>query len=106
MGIRTGAEVLEGLRDGRQLSMDGELVKDVTRDPRLAGAARTMADLYDMQHRPDLIDEMTYISPTTGDRVGLSFLEPKTREDLKRRRVMYKHWHDYTVGMFGRAPDF
>ena len=106
MGIRTGAEVLEGLRDGRQLYMDGELVKDVTRDPRLSGAARTMADLYDMQHRPDLIDEMTYVSPTTGDRVGLSFLEPKTREDLKRRRVMYKHWHDYTVGMFGRAPDF
>ena len=50
MGIRTGAQVLEGFRDGRELYMDGERVADVTKDPRLAGGARTMAQLYDMQH--------------------------------------------------------
>ncbi len=106
MGIRTGAQVLEGLRDGRRLYMDGALVKDVTRDPRLAGGARTMAQLFDMQHRPELIDEMTYASPASGERVGLSFLQPKTRGDLARRRKMYSHWHNHTLGMFGRAPDF
>jgi len=106
MGIRTGAQVLDGLRDGRQLYMNGERIADVTRDPRFAGGARTVAELYDLQHDPKRIDEMTYRSPTTGDRVGLSFLEAKTRDDLARRRVMYKHWHDHTLGMFGRAPDF
>ena len=106
MGIRTGAQVLEGLRDGRQLYMDGALVKDVTRDPRLAGGARTMAQLFDMQHRPEILDEMTYVSPKTGERVGMSFLQARSREDLARRRMMYRRWHDHTLGMFGRAPDF
>ncbi len=106
MGIRTGAEVLDGMRDGRALYCDGERVADVTRDPRFAGGARTLAELYDLQHRPDLIDAMTYRSPSTGDRVGLSFIEPRTPDELARRRVMIKHWHDHTLGMFGRAADF
>ena len=71
MGIRTGAQVLDGLRDGRQLYMDGTLVKDVTKDPRLSGGARTMAQLYDMQNQPELRDEMTYESPKTGARVDV-----------------------------------
>jgi 4-hydroxyphenylacetate 3-monooxygenase len=106
MGIRTGEQVLAGLRDGREIYLDGERVADVTRDPRLAGGARTVAELYDLQQRPELVDAMTYRSPTTGDRVGLSFLEATSTEDLRRRRVMIKHWHDHTLGMFGRAPDF
>lgn len=106
MGIRTGAQVLDGLRDGRAVHIDGERVTDVTRDRRLAGGARTLAGLYDLQHEPDLSDAMTFRSPTTGDRVGLSFIEPTSVDDLQRRRGMVKHWHDATFGMFGRAPDF
>jgi 4-hydroxyphenylacetate 3-monooxygenase len=105
MGIRTGEQVLAGLRDGRAVYIDGERVADVTRDPRLAGGARTLAELYDLQHQSDLLEEMTYRSPTTGDRVGISFIEPKTREDLIRRRKMIKRWHDHTLGMYGRASD-
>ena len=105
MGVRTGAQVLAGLKDGRAIYIDGERVADVTRDPRLAGGARTVAELYDLQHG-DLADALTYRSPKTGDPVGLSFLEPRTAADLTRRRVMIKHWHDHTLGMFGRAPDF
>jgi 4-hydroxyphenylacetate 3-monooxygenase len=106
MGIRNGAQVLAGLRDDRALYIDGERIADVTRDPRMKGAARTVAGLYDLQNRPDLIDDMTFPSPTSGDKVGLSFNQPKNRDELRRRRVMVKHWHDHTCGMFGRAPDF
>lgn len=106
MGIRTGDEVLAGLRDGRAVYIDGERIADVTRDPRLAGGARTLAELYDLQHQPERLEELTYRSPTSGERVGLSFLEPTSQTDLRRRRVMIKHWHDHTLGMFGRAPDF
>jgi 4-hydroxyphenylacetate 3-monooxygenase len=106
MAARTGEQVLAGLRDGREIYIDGERVADVTRDPRLAGGARTVADLYDFQHRPDLVDAMTYLSPSSGERVGLSFIEPRSHDELRRRRVMVKHWHDRTLGMFGRAPDF
>ena len=106
MGIRTGKEILERMRDGRAVYIDGERVADVTQDPRLAGGARTLAELYDLQNEPNLLEEMTYRSPRSGERVGLSFLEARSLTDLRRRRVMIKRWHDHTLGMFGRAPDF
>ena len=43
MGIRTGKQYIESLRDGRQMWIDGELVTDVTTDRRFAAAAYTMA---------------------------------------------------------------
>jgi 4-hydroxyphenylacetate 3-monooxygenase len=106
MGIRTGQQYLDGLRDDREIWCDGERVKDVTTDPRFAGGAKTLAELYDLQHQPDLMDQMTYVSPTSGDRVGMSFIQPRTTEDLVARRKMFKIWNDYTCGMFGRSPDF
>jgi 4-hydroxyphenylacetate 3-monooxygenase len=66
---------------------------------------RSIAALYDMQH-DRLRDEMTYVSPTSGERVGLSFIIPRTREDLERRRDMMLHWARATCGMMGRSPDF
>src|SRR6266850_235976 len=41
-----------------------------------------------------------------GERVGLSFIVPRTREELERRRVMMSHWARATCGMMGRSPDF
>jgi aromatic ring hydroxylase len=40
MGIRTGRELLQSLRDDRRLFIDGERVEDVTTDPRFAGGRR------------------------------------------------------------------
>ncbi len=84
MPIRTGKEFLDGLHDDRQIFMEGERVGDVTRDPRLAGAARSLADLFDMQHDPALIERMTFASPSSGKPVGLSFIEPRSVDDLIR----------------------
>jgi 4-hydroxyphenylacetate 3-monooxygenase len=106
MGIRTGKQFLESLRDGRRLHIDGERVGDVTRDPRFAGAARSLAALYDMQCDPALRERMSFASPQTGAPVGLSFVEPKTVDDLVRRREMVKTWMDFSCGMLGRSPDF
>ena len=106
MAIRTGEELLQSLRDDRLLFIDGERVGDVTTDPRFAGAARSLATLYDMQHDPALSERMTFVSPASGERVGLSFIEPRSVDDLIRRRDMVKIWMDATCGMFGRSPDF
>ena len=106
MAIRTGEELLQSLRDDRLLFIDGERVGDVTTDPRFAGAARSLAALYDMQHDPALVERMTFRSPTSGERVGLSFIEPRSVDDLIRRRDMGKIWADATCGMFGRSPDY
>ena len=59
-----------------------------------------------MQCEPCLAEVMSYASPTTGEPVGLSFIEPKSLGDLERRRHMVKRWNDYCLGMFPRSPDF
>ena len=103
MGARTGQEYIKGLQEQeREVWLDGKRVADVTTHPGLAGGVRSIAALYDMQHDPKLRDEMTYVSPTTGDRVGLSFIIPRTREELERRRGMMLHWARATCGMVGR----
>src|SRR5439155_11212165 len=110
MPIRTGKQFLAALKDDRQIFMDGERIRDIARDPRTAGAAQTLAELYDMQHDPALAGQMTFPSPqrtpSGGGPIGLSFIEPRTIDDLIRRRGMIKLWMDRTCGMFGRSPDF
>ena len=106
MPIRNGRAFLDSLRDDREIWIDGERVKDVVRDRRLAAAARSLAELYDMQHEPALLERMTYASPSSGERVSLAFIQPKTIDDLVHRREMVKVWMDATCGMFGRSPDF
>ena len=83
--VRTGKQYLDSLRDGREVYIDGERVRDVTKDPRLAGAAHTVAELYDLQHDAAFAAELTYKSPKTGNPVALSFIEPRSREELERR---------------------
>jgi len=104
--IRTGEQFLEALKDDRQVFMDGVRIADIAGDPRTAGAAQTLAELYDMQHDPARREQMIFASPSSGAPVGLSFIEPRSVEDLIRRREMIKIWMDATCGMFGRSPDF
>src|SRR5438270_10301974 len=106
MPIRTGQKFLEALKDDRRIFMDGEEIGDTAHHPRTAGAAQTLAELYDMQHEELLREKMTFASPSGGEPVGLSFIEPRSVEDLIRRRGMIKLWMDRTCGMFGRSPDF
>ena len=107
MPARTGSEYLAGLkRQEREIWMDGRRVEDVTEFPGLANGARSIAQLYDMQRNGAAACPMTYASPATGDPVGLSFIIPKTAEDLARRREMMSQWAHASYGMMGRTPDF
>jgi 4-hydroxyphenylacetate 3-monooxygenase len=107
MPVRTGEAYITGLRErAAEVYIGGEQVKDVTTHPAFRNGVRSIARLYDMQHDPAWRDDMTYVSPTTGDRVGLSFIIPRTAQDLERRHTMMAHWARATCGMTGRSPDF
>jgi 4-hydroxyphenylacetate 3-monooxygenase len=107
MPARTGQQYIDGLRQQeREVWLRGERVKDVTTHPGLASGVRAIASLYDMQHDPALRDAMTYVSPTSGERVGLSFIVPRTRGELEQRSAMMLRWARATCGMMGRSPDF
>ena len=107
MPARTGREYLKGLRDRkREVWLRGERVTDVTTHPGLANGARAIASLYDLQCDPKYRDIMTFTSPKTGDRLGMSFIIPRTKEELEQRRAMMLNWARTTCGMMGRSPDF
>lgn len=108
MGARTGKQYLEALDSNpRELWYgDEKITRDVSKHPAFRSIAQTVASLYDMQHQPGLIDVMTYESPSSGQRVGMSFLQPKSREELLKRTTMMKVWADYSGGMLGRTPDY
>jgi 4-hydroxyphenylacetate 3-monooxygenase len=107
MGARTGRQFVEGLRaDPSEVWINGERVADPTVHPAFRHVIRSIAALYDMQHDPARIDEMTYVSPSSGERVGVSFLTPRSHEDLVRVRGMMTRWAEYSGGMLGRSPDY
>ena len=107
MAARSAHDVLTRLRERPpNLWADGEQITDPTVHPTTANAARSLAALYDLQHHPDLVDTMTFASPSSGERVGTSFIVPETREDLERRSAMHQIWANAHLGFMGRAPDY
>src|SRR5437762_2770983 len=107
MPARTGQQYIDGLRaQEREVWLGGERVRDVTKHQGLAGGVRAIAQLYDMQHDPELREVMTFASPATGEPVGRSFDMPATKEALETRSKMMLNWARATCGMMGRSPDF
>lgn len=108
MGARTGKRFLEEMDSKKREVWYGneKITYNITKHPAFKGIANSLAMLYDLQHDPELIDVMTYVSPITGERVGMSFLQPKTKEDLAKRTLMMKIWADHSFGLLGRTPDY
>jgi 4-hydroxyphenylacetate 3-monooxygenase oxygenase component len=106
MGVRGGKDYVSGLKaHPREVWIAGRKVTDVTADPAFRRPIAAMASLYDLQ-----IGErraaMTYRAEDTGEDVGLSFIIPKSKDDLGRRREAMRVWADATFGLMGRSPDF
>jgi 4-hydroxyphenylacetate 3-monooxygenase len=108
MGARTGQEYVERLAQTRPtVELNGESIEGpIPEHPALAGVVRSYAQLFDLQHDPELRDVLTYESPTSGERVGTSFLVPRAPGDLERRRAGFKGWADYSLGFLGRTGDY
>ena len=50
MALRTGEQYRESLRDGREVWINGERVKDVPRHPAFRPIIDVRARIYDMAH--------------------------------------------------------
>jgi 4-hydroxyphenylacetate 3-monooxygenase oxygenase component len=104
MPARTGKQFLEGLRTEREIWVDGIPVRQVADHPGLAGAARTVAELFDLQHR--YAAECLMPDPETGEPISVSHMIPRSRTDLERRHRCLQRIADHTVGLMGRSPDY
>src|SRR3979409_144178 len=103
--LRTGADYLGSLRDGRQVFVEGERVADVTQHKAFREAARSIARLYDIAADPENRARMTFPSPATGAPVLRAYQIPKNHTDLRARRLFSEKWAEATFGLMGRTPD-
>lgn len=78
----------------------------ISEHPSFKGVMKSQAGFYNSQFNADTKDTTTFISPETGHRVGMSYLEPKTKEDLAKRRLAVQTWARQSAGMMGRSPDY
>ncbi len=104
-GAMTGSRYIESLKDGREVWLDGAKVKDVTTHPAFTGMVHELARIYDLQHTDEYRDQMTFVSPETGNRCSLSWLLPRSAEDLKQQRRNSEVWNEQCWGQLGRSPD-
>jgi 4-hydroxyphenylacetate 3-monooxygenase len=103
----TGAEYLQSLRDGREVYIYGERVKDVTTHPAFRNAAASVAKLYDALHASKTREVLT--APTDTGSGGFThrfFKAARSREDVIAQRDAIAAWARITYGWMGRSPDY
>ncbi len=101
--MRTGADYLRDIAEPRSVYVNGELVEEVTTHPAFAGAARSIARLFDLAADP--ANELFTTAPETGREALLAYTIPRSREDLRARRRAISRWADVSEGFIGRGPD-
>ncbi|MCM3757742.1 4-hydroxyphenylacetate 3-monooxygenase, oxygenase component [Sporosarcina aquimarina] len=108
MGAKNGHEFISRINQLKpEIWLNGQQLEvPISECPEFRGLLKTKASLYDYQILRENKSEMTYDSPTSGEKVGLSFLQPTTIEDLKKRRTMIEKWARQTCGLMGRSPDY
>ncbi len=101
----TGAAYLESLNDGREVWYKGERVKNVTEHPAFRNSARSMAQLYDALHNPELEDKLTTVDKF-GIRTHRFFAPAYSADDLLKARDAIDIWQRINYGWMGRSPDY
>jgi 4-hydroxyphenylacetate 3-monooxygenase len=101
--LRTGADFLGALDDGRTIYVGGERVRRVRDHPAFRGAAATIAASYDLKAAAAQRERLSY--EQNGQRYSMYFLPARSREDLRRRSDAHKLLADLHFGFMGRGLD-
>ena len=103
----TGAEYLESIRDGREIWIYGERVKDVTTHPAFRNTARMIARLYDALHDPARKDVLTTETDTgSGGFTHRSTRRRATPRSSSPRATPSPNGRAISYGWIGRSPDY
>lgn len=102
--IRTGEEYIESIRDGREVYMNGEKIKDVPSHPAFKPIVDTRARIYDMAHDEQTRGIMTYIDDE-GETNAIPLKLPRTRQDWYDKRRATDTVLDDIGGVVTRVGD-
>ena len=103
----TSQEFIESLRDGREIWIYGERVKDVTTHPAFRNTVRMLARLYDAVH--DSKKNPILCCPTetgNGSYTHKFFKASRNVEEMVGARDAIAEWARVTYGWMGRSPDY
>ncbi|WP_035187187.1 4-hydroxyphenylacetate 3-hydroxylase family protein [Alteribacter aurantiacus] len=97
-------ERIDGLQ--QNVWIEGKKVEgSISSHPAFKGAIQSQAELYDLQGEQKHSDVLVH-TDEAGRTFGTSYLIPKTKEDLEKRRQMVQVWARHTGGLMGRSPDY
>ena len=103
--IRTGEQYRESIRDGREVWIGGERVRDVTTHPSFKPLVDVRARMYDMAHEAETQDVMSYVDDATGERNAVSTQLPFEREHWHAKERMVDALFDDIGGVVTRVGD-
>ena len=87
--MRTGKQYLKSLNDGRNVWVGNEKIDNVATHPKTRDYAQRHADFYDLHHRPDLQDIMTFVDEN-GVRRSMQWFGHRNKEELRRKRKYHE----------------
>ena len=103
--LRTGKQYLEALNDGRNVWVGNEKIDNMATHPKTRDYARRIADFYDLHHRPDLRDVVTY-ADENGERRSMQWFGHRDKEELRRKRRYHEVvMRELGAASFPRTPD-
>jgi 4-hydroxyphenylacetate 3-monooxygenase len=101
--IRTGEEYKQGIRDGREVWIDGERVKDVTTHPALKPIIDIKARMYDMAHEERYSGDLTYVEGN--ERHSIFYRPPLEQKDWHDKIKALDHFMKDISGVVTRVGD-
>jgi aromatic ring hydroxylase len=103
--LRTGSEYLDALNDGRTVWVGDERVDNVATHPLTRDYAGRIAEFYDLHHRDDLADVMTFVD-SDGVRRSMTWFRHTNKDELRRkRRYIETVIKEMGAGATPRTPD-
>ncbi|MGA7261847.1 MAG: 4-hydroxyphenylacetate 3-hydroxylase N-terminal domain-containing protein, partial [Stellaceae bacterium] len=102
--ILTGEQYRDSIRDGRQVWINGERVKDVTAHPMFRPLVDVRARIYDMQHEARFADALSYCSEA-GEVCAVALKLPRTQADWGAKREAVEAVLNEIGGVVTRVGD-
>ena len=103
----TAEEYIESIRDGREIWIYGERVKDVTAHPAFRNTVRMLARLYDALHKDERKSVLCAETDTgSGGFTHKFYRATRSAEELVGARDAIAEWARLTYGWMGRSPDY
>lgn len=102
--IKTGADHIRSVSDGRTVFLQGEQVKDVTTHRAYQRSVASFSSLYDFQADPANAEQMTF-DIGGGRRVNRAWQLPRNYDEMLQRRAALEAWAELHYGFLGRSPD-